>query len=85
MNDIYIKAIDKFGVDHQMRKVVEELFELGVAIMHYQRSSGIHNIIEEVADVQIMLEQMQLIFDIEKDVAQVKVIKLLKLQAMIDE
>ncbi len=58
----YIRAIRHFGERHQMLKLVEELNELGAAIMKYVlETHGRLNVLEEVADVEILLKQMRLI------------------------
>jgi NTP pyrophosphatase (non-canonical NTP hydrolase) len=53
-----------FGVEAQMRKTIEECAELIRAIANADRK----NIIEEIADVKIMLAQMELAFGIGDDV-----------------
>ena len=58
------EAIELFGSNRQMQKAVEELAELIRAIT---RQDG-QNIIEEIADVRIMLEQVEMILDIHDEV-----------------
>lgn len=59
----YKKVIDKFGVEKQIIVAVEELSELQKALCKYLREKGdILAITEEMADVQIMLEQLEFIF-----------------------
>lgn len=60
------KAIQKFGKDAQLNMVVEESAELIKAIAKYKRSpnlQALNEIYDECADVLIMIEQVQLIFD----------------------
>ena len=72
------KIIDHYGRDHQIEKAVEELGELSVAIAkkrgaemllqhdpHYRR-----DIIEEIADVKIVVAQLELIFFCRDEVEQ---------------
>lgn len=57
-------AIDTFGVQHQLIKAGEELAELGQQVL--KAANGDVNkghIAEEIADVEIMLEQLKIIFD----------------------
>ena len=54
------EAIETFGASQQVKKAVEELAEL---IRALAREDG-QNIIEEIADVRIMLAQLEMIFDI---------------------
>ncbi len=58
----YTRAIRHFGERHQMLKLVEELNELGSAILKYTlEGHGKLNVFEEVADVEILLKQIRLI------------------------
>lgn len=60
-------AVDYFGKDNQLMMLAEELAELIQAISKYKRNpSNIDSLIEEVADVEIMLEQLRIIFRKEK-------------------
>ncbi len=58
--DIFRKAIDCFGEEAQLGMVTEELAELIVSINHELRRRE-NSIIEELADVYIVLEQLQII------------------------
>ena len=63
--DVYIDAIKKYGSDNQVNMLYEETEELIVAISKYRRNpceETITNVQEEIADVQIMIDQMKLIF-----------------------
>ena len=62
-------AIDTYGTKAQMMQCIEEMAELIQAINKYFRSStqfkwaeAYDSVVEEIADVQIMLEQMRLLF-----------------------
>lgn len=59
-------AIAKYGMDAQLGMVSEECGELIVAVNKYLRSKSPEakeRLVEEVADVEIMLDQMRIIFD----------------------
>ena len=63
------KAIDTDGTEAQMMKCIEEMAELIQAINKYFRAStqfkwaeAYDSVVEEIADVQIMLEQMRIVF-----------------------
>ena len=71
-------AIAKLGEENQMRQTQEELAELIVAINKYERAikENIHplyinaarkNIIEEMADVLIMLDAVKKMLDIQDE------------------
>lgn len=60
---IYRKIIDRYGAEHQMRKAVEEMGELTAALMqHLGGRDNRDNVIEEIADVKIMIGQMEALF-----------------------
>ena len=62
-------AIDAFGPDAQMKMLLEEMSELQKEICkHWRGEDNVLHIAEEVADVEIMLEQIKMIFDIDPDV-----------------
>lgn len=79
---VYEQLIEKFGAENQILKCVEELNELGQVLCKVKSKSEnkalvIKNIIEEIADVEIMLEQIKLILGIEEsDVKKMKSYKL---------
>ena len=61
--NIYQEAVAKFGADHQILKAVEELNELATALMHFRDGKVEPNVVEnEIADVEIMIEQLNVIF-----------------------
>jgi NTP pyrophosphatase (non-canonical NTP hydrolase) len=76
--DIYRYAIKTFGVDTQEMVAVEELAELSQAIVHKRRGRQ-HNIAEEIADVEIMLEQLKIINLCHSEVERIKEQKLVRL------
>ena len=53
-------AIDYFGRGPQRDKAIEELSELIYALA---RCDDFNNLAEEMADVRIMLDQLEIIFD----------------------
>nr|MDD3231059.1 hypothetical protein [Oscillospiraceae bacterium] len=68
-NVILNYAIEAYGIDHQQDMCIEEMSELTKAILKYRRADSDaekcvirENVIEEMADVQIMLDQMRIIF-----------------------
>ena len=63
--DVIEKALKKNGIDIQMTVAIEELGELIQAICKYKRGEE-HNIEEEIADVKIMIEQLETIFNKDK-------------------
>ena len=61
-------AIKTFGEIAQEEMAVEECAELITAIKHKHRGRE-HNIAEEIADVEIMLEQLKIINNCAEEVA----------------
>jgi len=58
-------AIKEYGMSAQMDMCIEECSELIKALLKYRRNEdrqALENICEEMADVQIMLDQMRLLF-----------------------
>ena len=64
--DILEKAIEVYGADLQKQVAIEEMAELTKEICKDLRGKGNReHIIEEMADVCIMLDQLMIIYDIE--------------------
>jgi len=75
------KAIDDYGKLSQLVVCMEEMAELTKELSKNLRGQDNDlGIAEEVADVEIMLEQVKLIFNIRQDVDCVKLEKLIRLQ-----
>ena len=61
-------VISKYGTEHQVTVAIEELSELQKELCKFIRKSGnLSNIAEEIADVQLMLWQMQTVFDVRQE------------------
>lgn len=82
LKSIYELAIFKYGESKQLIKAIEELAELQQAICRVFCDRGDEdNIIEEIVDVEIMLEQVKMIFDIpEEIIEEVKIQKVERLE-----
>lgn len=77
---IYKKALDKWGTQAQITMVFEEMAELQKELCKNLRGNDmVEDIAEEIADVEIMLEQMKIIFEIEEDVKKFKEFKIERL------
>ena len=64
MNEILNKAIEVNGVDYQMNVAIEELSELQKEICKMKRGIGSNlNLAEEMADVEIVLEELKMIYN----------------------
>lgn len=90
--EIMQKAINTYGVENQIIKTVEELSELSQALCKfllkpYTESDRtiLNNIYEEIADVEIMLEQCKIMFQCDKEVSAWKHKKIERLERRIEE
>ena len=61
-----LEIINHYGIEHQQRKLQEEVFELQEAITIYENSSHSlkNGIEEELADVQNLLDEIRYYYDI---------------------
>ena len=80
------RAIAKYGKDAQMKMVLEEMSELQKEICKLWRGKdNLPEIAEEIADVEIMLDQLKLMLDIPYQVEQHRQNKLQRLQERLEE
>jgi NTP pyrophosphatase (non-canonical NTP hydrolase) len=76
MENEVIKKLASLGIDSQLDQTQEECAELIVAISHYRRKKtqkALDNLIEEIADVTIMIRQLYFIMgykDVEKKISE---------------
>lgn len=84
-NKILVRAIATYGEESQMNIAIEEMAELTKALCKYKRAqatcekdAAIGNIIEEMGDVQIVLDQLKIIF--KNDTKQMQNFKLQRLE-----
>jgi len=69
------QILNHYGVENQKKKAIEELSELIRAITR----DDLKNIIEEIADVEIMISQLKMLYFIEdEEILNVKKEKLAK-------
>ncbi len=83
-------ALAKYGTDAQMRMAVEEMSELTKSLCKLWRAERdladiadlaklkqpVESILEEIADVRIMLDQLELIFGSTEEVREEKLMRL---------
>jgi hypothetical protein len=83
--DVYEKAKATWGIDAQVTKAVEELAELQKELCRFLIDDGtMKNILEEIADVKIMVEQLELIFECKEKVKMIKKAKIQRLSDRLD-
>ena len=89
--EFYKECIDVWGVDAQIKMCIEEMSELTKEFCKYYRKgemncdSEIKSLIcEEIADVQNMIDQMQLIFG-EEEVEKIRKYKIERTEKRLKE
>jgi len=87
-NKLYELAIDKWGVQPQVDMCIEEMAELTQILLRTRRQNRkvtFSELAKEIADVEIMLEQMKMAFYCGDLVKKEKDKQLKKLREYIDE
>ena len=81
--EVLSSVIDTYGKTGQIRLCIEEMAELTKALCklyrqsdHEQYQACLENIREEIADVKIMLAQMEMIFGGVEDIVSKKIARL---------
>lgn len=62
------RCIDAWGVDAQINQAIEELSELITVLCHVRRKTKMvkrDELIKEIADVKIMVKQLEIIFAVD--------------------
>lgn len=67
MNRKLRKIINHYGINKQLKYFQSEIFELNEAILNYEKDPRREHVIEEIADVMVMLKQIQLNYNIKTD------------------
>lgn len=85
--ELYKRTISVWGKEPQMLQVIEEMSELTKEILKNvnRKKDNIAEIIEEAADVEIMLGQLKYCYNIDKQVADYKAEKLKTIAKRLDE
>lgn len=85
--NILERAIEVYGKDMQLNVAIEEFSELIKEICKHKRGEDNRdNILEEMADCYIMMNQIEIIFDIKaKDIITVVEEKLSRLEKRLEE
>ena len=82
----YERALAAWGKNAQMLQVIEEMSELSKEILKNvnRKKDNIAELIEETADVEIMLEQLKYCYDIKEQVESYKLNKLKQIDQRLD-
>lgn len=82
---VFADAIDVYGEEFQIDMMIEECSELITTLQHYRRGRVLKDkVCEELADVQIMAQQLKMIFGSERCVDWV-VYKVGRLKKSVDD
>lgn len=84
-DQLYKKAFDKYGSISQYTVAIEEMAELTKEIVKYVFKDGgnLNELLEEIADVEIMVEQLKLLTNSTHLIGAMKKIKLERLEVKI--
>ena len=83
--EVLQRALDTYGSALQIVVMMEEMSELQKELCKYLRGKySPANIAEEIADVEIMLEQMKMLFCLADDVRDVRRRKVERLKERLD-
>lgn len=86
---LFKKTIAKWGERSQMEMAQEEATELALAIRKFIRKQTVHtfkNMAEEIADVEIMIEQIKIMEpDIVLEIENFKAAKISRLEVRVNE
>lgn len=85
--ELYKRALKVWGKEPQMLQVIEEMSELIKEILKNvnRKKDNVAEIIEETADVEIMLGQLKCCYNIQKQVASYKAEKLKTISKRLDD
>ena len=91
--ELYVDAVARWGAPAQVKMAMEKCTELVLALLKFEREGGKDvrredrrlAVAEEMADIEVMLEQLKLIFDNSDAVKKWKRIKLQRLEGRLVE
>lgn len=63
-NNRYQKIIEYYGVNNQLKKLTEEVYELQESILEQHNTE---HVLEEYADVEVILEQIKQYFKLDDE------------------
>lgn len=85
-NQILYGAIKTYGVDAQMKMAIEEMSELTKELCkNFRGKDNKEQIAEEIADVEIMIEQLKIMFGCSVEVKRFKEWKMARLEERLED
>lgn len=86
IDKLYQEVVSLWGINSQLNIAQEECAELITAISHFRRdNTTTYKMSEEIADVRIMLDQLESIFGIKDEVRSIQAEKLYRLRKRVDK
>lgn len=85
---IFIKSVTKWGLTSQMLMLAEEAGELSTTVLHCLRSKKVDaetHLAEEIADCQLMIDEIIFILHLEEQTQKVREIKLKRVEDYLRE
>ena len=84
---LYERALEVYGTQHQCPQAIEELCEVVHQLSRMLQGDvgNLYHLAEEIADARIMLDQMELAFDLTEEIREWEERKLTRLQRMVEE
>lgn len=82
---VLISSTERYGVTNQIVKTIEEISELQQSLCKYILNKTTNNVAEEVADVEIMLEQVKFNLNLTEEVIKTKQHKLKRLYKVLKD
>lgn len=68
MREQKMEIINFYGIPHQLKKLSEEVYEFQEAVlMDYGNEECLEHIIEEFADIQVLLDQFKEFYEIDDE------------------
>lgn len=79
--EVLEKAIATYGKLPQVFMAIEEMSELIQALSkNFRGKENLDNVAEEIADVEIMIDQLKLIFKVESECQEIRFVKIKRLK-----
>ena len=89
LEEKFTKSLEKWGLASQILMLAEESSELAVACLHYlrnkKREKGFLELVEEIADVELMIEEIKFYLKIDRMVQNYRDGKLNRLEQYLRE
>lgn len=82
---IYNRAIETYGKELQLSILQEEAAEVIHAVSKMRRNGISNGLIEELADLEIMIEQVKIVLDCAKEIEKIKDEKIKRLEVRMNK